>query len=277
MAPGVRVTKRTGPILLIDADVLRYFMAFSNTASIDWDGDGETTEVYQEDKAKADVEGYIEEMVDKFKARDYVLAMSCREHNFRKDVLDTYKLARHQKPKPALWHVLDRFIYETYADKIVERYGLEGDDILGLLATHPHPMRALGPRIVVSIDKDLKTIPCRLYNPMKPDLGVLPVTEHAANLFWMHQTLTGDATDNYSGCPKVGPKRADEALLALHEAHLDAPVEEHLAALWAAVVAVYESKGLTADDALTQARLARILRHGDYSYKQRKVNLWKPS
>lgn len=37
--------KRQRPVLLIDADVLRYYMAFKNTKSIDWDGDGETMEV----------------------------------------------------------------------------------------------------------------------------------------------------------------------------------------------------------------------------------------
>lgn len=39
-------------------------------------------------------------------------------------------------------------------------------------------------------------------------------------------------------------------------------------------MAVYERKKLTAADALIQARLARILRHGDLDYKTNKVNLW---
>lgn len=263
--------------LLIDADVLRYLLAFSNTRKIDWDGDGETVVAIQPEKANAELEDYVEEMVEKFGATDYVLALSCGKHNFRKDVDPTYKLDRHKKEKPALWYVLDDHMNELFADKIVMRYSLEGDDILGTLATHPSPKRAPGDRIVVSIDKDLQTIPCRLYNPMKPDIGTRRIGIHDADLFWMKQTLMGDTTDGYSGCPGIGAKRADAVLMPIHEKYLDAPAEFHLDALWRAVVQTYESKDLTAEDALRQARLARILRHGDYSYRNQKVNLWNPS
>lgn len=268
--------KSPGTTLLIDADVLRYLMAFTNTAGIDWDGDGEITEVYQVDKAKADVKAFIDEMLKKFRAKRFVLALSCPKHNFRKDVLDTYKQARHEKPKPALWFVLDEFIHETYADHIVMREGLEGDDILGLLLTHPDPEKAPGKRICISIDKDLKTIVGRHYNPMKPDQGAFKVDQYAADLFWMQQTLMGDATDNYAGCPDVGEKTAEEILRHFHLMYRKRSPEEHLAALWKVVVLTYEGRGLTEADALTQARLARILRHGDYSFKTNEVHLWKP-
>lgn len=263
--------------LLIDADVLRYLIAFTNTKSITWDEGEEAVVAIQPEKAKAELEDYVEEMVEKFGATDYVLALSCNDHNFRKDVDPTYKLARHKREKPALWYVLDDHMESTFGDKIVKRYGLEGDDILGLLASHPHPKRAPGDRIVVSIDKDLATIPCRLYNPMKPDIGTRRIGIHDANLFWMKQTLMGDATDNYPGCPGIGGKRADAVLMPIHERYIDAPHEFHLDALWAAVVKTYESKDLTAEDAIRQARLARILRDGDYDYKNQKVNLWTPS
>ncbi|MBB4722638.1 phage exonuclease [Xanthomonas euvesicatoria] len=268
--------KRQRPVLLIDADVLRYYMAFKNTKCIDWDGDGDTMEVYQPEKAKVEVAEYIAELVEKFDAADFVLPLSCPEHNFRKDLEPTYKQARHEKPKPALWYALDEFIHAEYADKIIKRHSLEGDDILGTLATHPEPRRCPGPRIVVSIDKDLQTIPCRLYNPNKSDLGVRTIDRYDADLFWMKQALMGDTTDNYTGCPGIGAKRADDALMPVHEAYRDSSPEGHLAALWKAVVDVYEKKGLTANDALIQARLARILRHGDLNYKTNKVNLWKP-
>ncbi len=267
--------KREPPVLLIDADVFRYQMSYSNTKGIDWDGDGDITEVFQEDKARADVDSMIAELCKKFKAKDFVLALSCPHHNFRKDVLSTYKFVRHEKPKPQLWSLIDEHIQTKYADKIVMRYGLEGDDILGTLASHPSPKRAPGPRIVVSIDKDLQTIPgIRLYNPKKPELGLRTISHHDADYFWMYQTLAGDSTDGYTGCPRIGEKWATQALEPVHHALRDASPEDHLAGLWAAVVAVYERKKLTAADALIQARLARILRHGDLDYKTNKVNLW---
>lgn len=277
------MTKR-GPILIIDADVLRYQLAFSNTANIDWNGDGQTVEAIQPDRAKVKLDEYIAEMVEKFGAHDYVLALSCKKHNFRLDVYPEYKANRSGKEKPALWYVLDEFVYDEYPDKIVVIENLEGDDVLGLLGTHPSPKRAPGSRILVSIDKDMQTLPgVRLYNPNRPDLGVRPITPHDADLYWMKQVLTGDQVDNYPGFPGIGHKRADEILMPVHEAFRDESVEDHLAALWDAVVETYTTRiprggtePLTVEDAITQARLARILRYGDYNPRKRSVNLWTP-
>jgi len=272
------------PMLLIDADVLRYQLAYSNTSRIKWDEGVEVVEAVQPERAKAKLEDYIGDLLEKFDARDFVLALSCPKGNFRKEIYPAYKENRKDRPKPALWSVLDEFVYNEYADKIIEIPALEGDDVIGLLATHPHPKRAPGSRIVVSIDKDMQTLPgIRLYAPNRPDAGVRTISPHEADLFWMKQTLTGDSTDNYPGFPGIGPVKADELLMPLHERYRDASVKEHFAALWECVVESYtlrQPKGggehLTVADALLQARLARILRHGDYSTKTGEVRLWKP-
>lgn len=261
--------------LLIDADVLRYQLAFSNTKTFQFDDDDSALEITNASKAKTDLEGYIEELVDKFRADDFLLPLSVST-NFRKDIYPTYKANRSGKAKPALWYAVDAFLREMYPEKIITREYLEGDDILGLLQTHPKPRLAPGKRILVSIDKDMQTLPGKLYNPNKPDAGVRTITPHEADLFWMQQVLMGDATDNYPGCKGIGPKKTDELLLPIHDQHLDSDVEDHLYALWWGVVAAYRAKGFTEDDAITQARLARILRHGDYDYKTNEVRLWKP-
>lgn len=262
--------------LLIDADVLRYQMAFSNTKKIDWDDDGDTVEVINPEKAKADLDDFIEALMEKFGADDYLLPLSCKKGNFRKTIYPDYKANRLVKPKPQLWYFLDEHMEEFYADKIIVQPNLEGDDILGLLATHPAPRRCPGKRLVISIDKDLQTIPCRLYNPGKPELGVRPITLHDANLFWMKQVLTGDTVDNYPGAKGIGCKKADDLLLPVHEALRESSIEEHLAGLWSAVVTGYKSKGFTEEDAIVQAQCARILRHGDYDPKTNSVKLWRP-
>lgn len=262
--------------LLIDADVLRYQLAFSNTKSFRFDDDDSATEITNPEKAKADLEGYIEDLMDTLGATDFLLPLSVST-NFRKALYPDYKQNRSAKAKPALWHAVDGFLKELYEDRIITREYLEGDDILGLLATQPKPKRCPGKRIVVSIDKDMRTLPgTRLYNPNKPADGVRSISHHEADLYWMGQTLTGDATDNYPGCRGIGPKRAGELLNPIHEALLDSTPYDHLLALWNAVVDTYESKGFTEADALTQARLARILRHGDYNFKTEEVNLWTP-
>ena len=45
--------------------------------------------------------------------------------------------------------------------------------------------------------------------------------------------------------------------------------------LWKIVKGIYKDKGYTAKEALAQARVARILRHGDYNKKTGKVKLWQ--
>ena len=47
--------------------------------------------------------------------------------------------------------------------------------------------------------------------------------------------------------------------------------------LWAAVVATYEKAKLSEGDALTQARVARILRASDYDFKRKEPILWQPN
>jgi DNA polymerase-1 len=88
---------------------------------------------------------------------------------------------------------------------------------------------------------------------------VSEITEAEADRTHLIQTLTGDRTDGYPGCPGIGEKRA--------EAIADGG--------WSAVVESYEKAGLGEEYALTQARMAYILRHGDY--KRGTVRLWTPS
>ena len=45
---------------------------------------------------------------------------------------------------------------------------------------------------------------------------------------------------------------------------------------WGLIVEAYEKAGLTEEDALVQARVARILRHGEFCTKKEEVNLWNP-
>ena len=72
--------------------------------------------------------------------------------------------------------------------------------------------------------------------------------------------------DGYSGCPRVGVKTAEKIL--------DEPP------YWNKVVAAYNKAGLSEEVALENARLARILRKGEYleGYdKEGDVNLWTPT
>ena len=137
---------------------------------------------------------------------------------------------------------------------------LEADDLIGMRATSP--VSELD--VIVSIDKDFKSIPCDLYNPDKSDLGIQKITEEEADYYFMFQTLVGDTTDNYRGCPGVGPVKADNILSG------STGVKD----MWEKILVAYDKAGLSSKHALVQARVARILRHGEYV--DGKVKLWKP-
>jgi DNA polymerase-1 len=81
-----------------------------------------------------------------------------------------------------------------------------------------------------------------------------------ADKHFLMQCLTGDLTDGYSGLKGYGPKTA-EKLLGQRPA-------------WSLVEKAYLDAGLTKEDALTQARLARILRWEDWDAKKKKPILY---
>lgn len=183
--------------------------------------------------------------------------------NFRKGVLPTYKSKRGPKPI-CLGELRARIVAELGG---IVKPNLEADDIIGIWATHPTLIK--GEKIVYSIDKDLKTVPCMLDNGKEP---VTEITKAMANMYFLMQVLTGDSTDGYTGLPGCGPKSAGKILLPF----LDSEGGFNAKGAWAAVVAAYTKAGLTADDALTQARVARILRHQDFNFKTKEVILWNP-
>ena len=185
-----------------------------------------------------------------------VFALTDSGENWRKSVLPSYKSNRQKTKKPVVLKKIREHVKEKY--EVMQRPGLEGDDVLGILATAKSLVD--GPCIVVTDDKDLKTIPCRL---ARMDEDVVQISEVEADYYHMFQTLTGDATDGYKGCPGVGPKKAAEVLASNDN-------------MWAAVVKQYNKAKLTEEDALVQARVARILRACDYDFQAQEVKLWTP-
>ena len=148
---------------------------------------------------------------------------------------------------------MKEWVRTTYAS--IMKPGLEGDDCLGILTTRPG-----NECIVVSDDKDLMGIPGRLLRPSKDELLKLNVAD--ADRFFLTQVLTGDPTDGYRGVPGIGPKKAETIL----------GPRPH----WGVVEQAYIKAGLTKGDALTQARLSRILRWPDWDTEKGEPIPWKP-
>ena len=106
------------------------------------------------------------------------------------------------------------------------------------------------------------TIPCEYYN-MDSEVTEV-IDEETANHMFFFQTLVGDPVDNYKGCPGIGPKKATELLLSK-------------GVKWKTITDAYDKAGLSEDHALTQARVARILRSSDYNFQKEEINLWSPN
>jgi DNA polymerase-1 len=249
--------------LLLNGDVVAYKFASAAEKPIHWgdtDEDIWTLHAFA-DEAKERMEEWIADV--RAMHSHLVVALTDNASNFRKEILPTYKHQRIKTRKPILLPELRQHLRDTY--KVYERPTLEGDDVLGILATSEKIIE--GRKIVVSIDKDMKTIPGLHLNTDKRDEGVFEVTPAEADRFHMLQTLTGDTVDGYSGCPGIGPKRASQ-ILALSE-NLGG-------SYWPDVVATYEKAGLSEAEALTQARVARILRVTDYDFKAKRPILWTP-
>lgn len=250
----------TTTALVIDGDIFLWEACLGSEYSCHW-GDDLWTLHADEREAKQRLDTTIASLKEKLES-DRIRVALTGDENWRKEVLPTYKANRKKTRKPVVYHALKQYVRETY--KTVEINRLEADDICGLLMGK-RMWRTPCEKILISTDKDLKQIPGLHYNPGKPEEGISEVSELDGHYNFMYQTLTGDAVDGYSGCPKVGPKTAERILS-------QADPSEY----WTLVLEAYEGAGLTEEDALQQARVARIMREGDYDHKTNEVNLWTP-
>ena len=244
--------------ILIDADMFAFRSCSSCERDINWGNDIWTLHVdLNEAKAKFTdtVEDAIERALEKMKFSGAFQTIFCfsDSNNFRKHILATYKANREGKRKPVGYYGLVEWIKENYKTKTMP--SLEADDVMGIIATKDNT-----PCIVISGDKDMKCIPCYHYDFIHDEF--YEITEEDARYWFFMQTLMGDPTDGYSGCPKVGKVTAAKLL--------DANCS------WETVVSAYKKAGLSEEVALQQAQVAKILLAPDYNFKKKEVILWQP-
>lgn len=262
--------------LLIDADIIVHRMAHVNQQAMEWDAN---TWSYFGDfgRAKAQFVTWLDDLMDKLWGDEVRLFLSDSEANWRHGLMPGYKghraswqavalLEHGQLPadpgpqRPMLYKPLRRWLLEER--QAIMEPSLEADDLLGLFGTAP--LRTDDERpVIVTVDKDLRTVPGLHYNPDKPEDGVTTVTQEEADYTHFYLTLVGDTSDGYKGCPGVGPVKAKQLL-----AH---------SPTWTTVVQAYEKAGLTEADALQQARVSRVLQTGDFNFTTKEIRLWNPT
>lgn len=241
--------------LLVDADILVFRIAIAEEEAICWDADNDLWTLHADLKqAKAKVQDEVAHLCNVLGGIRVIMCFSPRK-TFRHELYPAYKAHRKDR-KPTIFQPLREWVITEWDSQCWPN--IEADDIMGILSkSHSVP----APKIVVSDDHDMQSIPCMLYQPMHPERGVRRITYASARRHHLLQALTGDSGDGYPGLPGVGPKRA-EAIL-----------EE---GTWAEVVGAYEKKGLNEAEALLQARLAKILTPTLYHTATHEVTLWHP-
>ena len=242
--------------LLIDGDILCYQISSGIEEAINW-GDDMWTLHSDFNTAKDKYKSYIKTLTENFNAKKVLIFLS-DSNNFRKQIYPDYKLNRINKRKPVCLGQMRKWLFEEHEAMSEPR--LEADDLMGIYATDP---KIKGTKIVVSIDKDLKTIPT---NICEDGSSLLKITKAKAQYNHALQTLIGDSTDNFPGCPGIGPVSANRIL----QGHKPKDY-------WKAITETFIKAKLTEDDALLQARLSYILQHKDYDFKSKKVKLWRPN
>lgn len=241
--------------LLFDADMLLYIACQRTEKVIEWDEGLFTLHCFLPEAA-AMFDEHVMELTSLVLEHynvdgEYEIIMCLSDEvNFRKQLWSEYKANREHKRRPVCYRAMREWIQTYYTTLMYPR--LEADDTIGITATDTD--------IIISGDKDFRTLPFRFYDFMRNEYS--EHTEEQANYWHLFQTLIGDPTDNYKGCPKVGEVKAKKIL------------DEDCS--WNAVVKAYEANGSDEDTALLNARLAFILRDGYYNKQTKKVKLWKP-
>lgn len=261
--------------LLLDADIVAFQLAATHQRTYRFPGmealcvaadDFETLPVR--------IDAEVSKLTQAVMADHVIVCLSCpTEENWRLKVLPSYKGNRDYSQRPVHLKAVKDYLEANFPS--YRRDTLEADDIMGILSTmkglpknflaeHPQ-IPATTKKVIVSEDKDMKTIPGWLWNPKK-DRAPWLVSEAEADWWHLYQALCGDTTDGYVGCPGCGPVKAGKAL--------GAPGELPLDVMWDRVLKLYSIRQLGPEDALVQARVARICRASDYDFKNKEVILW---
>lgn len=237
--------------LLIDGDIYLYQACSACEEEVHW-GDDIWSLHCDLKQAKKMFASRIEKFKERLGSQEILICLT-EGSNFRKTVLHDYKGNRKKTRKPVGYVALVQWCKDNYPCHWQDT--LEADDVMGILQS-----AKVKPTVIVSDDKDMKTIPGKLYRPMADEL--LQIKDLEADHWFYMQCLMGDATDGYSGCPRIGPKTA-EKILGNHPS-------------WELVAQAYIKAGLTREDAIVQSRCARILRWCDWDAENEVIKMWEP-
>lgn len=276
---GNLVAPKHDKIALIDADTIAY-IACSNTevqesllprdfySDAEWeeltldpsfDIDNMCIWTINAEMALGKAEEKIQKIFDRTGCQSAELYFTDGRKNFRYQVKKDYKANRTGRVPTGLI-VIKLALLAKYPGQLCTAF--EADDIV-VWKKKQDPEKY----IMCAVDKDLlyslAGTHFNYYESTKYDIDMKWLeVDHITSIKWPYmQCLVGDKTDNIEGVPKIGPKKAEQALsnLCTHEE------------LWQAVVEAYERAGKTYDDAVQTMRLVNM-----HQFNGTEIELWHP-
>lgn len=260
-----RATATVGPkrLAIIDADSILYATALGAEIKA---GEDLWFDIKDVEQCYSEVVDKLEALVGDVGAEDAIICLTDSKC-FRYALLPTYKANRNATRRPSVLLPLRALVQERRPFGVVTVRGLEADDVCGV-SSGALQKAGLREPVIVSIDKDMRSVPGLVYSPMHHKEGIQEITLEAADRAHFYQTLVGDPVDGYTGCPGIGPKKAAKIL--------DQCAHATAGSQWAFVEGAFMTRGQTPKYALTQARVARILRVSDWDAIKRDITLWSP-
>lgn len=249
-------------IVLIDADINLFQITQQHELEVDW-GEGIKTMSCDVDHAKMVFDEEIKGIVKKVDADEYILCMT-GDNNFRKKNFPTYKANRKETRKPMGYKDLKDHAIANHPYKIYDE--LEADDVMGIMATKKSPEGV--EYVIHSLDKDMKTIPALIWD--RTVSKVVRTSDIEADRFLYFQILNGDVTDGYTGCPSIGKKTAEKALM------LCTTELQMREAAYRLYCKYYKDDEKAKEAMIYQAGQARILRSSDFDFSTKSVIIWNP-
>lgn len=280
-------------VLILDADWLVFKAMSASEVSTNWGDDIWTLEC---DHKKA--WNIFKDSIESFKTRKkawkgapVVLAFSSST-NWRKLLVDpTYKENRAEVRKPVGYREFIEKVTQCDEWTSIREDNLEGDDVMSIIGSNSS-IYGFARAVLISCDKDFKTVPncsflwCTTGN-------ILTHSEAWADYWHLFQTIKGDPTDGYNGIAGFGETATIKFLqspYALQKVtkiiqsgknkgkevtqYIKVSMEDYT--IWTALLTIAEKAGMTEQDVINQARMARLLRWDEYNCDTKEITLWTP-
>jgi DNA polymerase-1 len=160
----------------------------------------------------------MESLIQELRPDRLVVAFDSKERNFRRELYPAYKAKRLLPPEELLRQLPDiRAYIAGRGIHLLEKPGLEGDDIIALLSRR---FAAAGAEVLIfSADKDLFQLVDERVAVFHPKLKKKLDRDDVKKFFGVfpeqivdYLVLAGDASDNIPGIPGIGEKTATKLL-----------------------------------------------------------------